>query len=69
MLIGLERPLWVVEHGRSTWEEIDRQKEHEREMSGSVGAQVTAKILKYVRKFGGFRFDPEMSYSKTAAGL
>ena len=39
VLIGLERPLWVAEHCRSSWEEIDRQKEHEREVSGAGGAQ------------------------------
>lgn len=68
VLIGLERPLWVVEHCGSSWEEIDRQKERERKAGGAKGTSAYSEFLKYVRKteVWRFRYDAEMAYPKIA---
>ena len=68
VLIGLERPLWVVQHCGSSWEEIRRQEEQERKTAGPEGGRVTEEFLKYVRKVEvwRFHFDAEMSYPRAA---
>ena len=69
VLIGLERPLWVVEHCGSSWETIRQQQDQESKAAGSDGAQVMEEFRKYVRKaeVWRFRFDAEMSYPRAAA--
>lgn len=69
VLIGLERPLWVVQRCGSSWEAIRQQQDQEGKAAGSEGAQVMDKFRKYVRKVEvwRFRFDPEMSYPRAAA--
>jgi hypothetical protein len=65
-LIGLERPLRIVQHCGSSWEAIRQQRDQEENTTGSEGARLMTEFRKYVRKVEvwRFRFDPEMSYPR-----
>ena len=66
VLIGLERPLWVVQHCGSSWEAIRQQRDDEAKAAGAAGVQAMDEFRKYIRKVDvwRFRFDPEMSYPR-----
>lgn len=64
VLIGLQRPLWVVQHCGPSWQQITDQKSEEANQTGVAGAQIQNAFQKFVRKTEAWRyqFDPAMSY-------
>lgn len=67
VLIGLQRPLWVVQHCGVSWQQIRDRKSEEAKQTGAIGAQTQSAFLKFVRKTEMWRyeFDAAMSYSLT----
>jgi hypothetical protein len=64
VLIGLERPLWVVQHCGTSWQEIKDQQSQEAKLTGTIGVATLRKFLKLIRKTEVWRyqFDARMSY-------
>ena len=69
VLIGLERPLWVVQHCGASWQEIKDQQSQEAKLTGTIGAEIQHKFLKLIRKTAMWRyqFDAGMSYPLTSS--
>lgn len=68
VLIGLERPLWVVEHCGTSWRQIDEKQTEEARLTGAVGASIQHQLRTFVRKVEvwHYSFDPGMSYPLTS---
>jgi hypothetical protein len=64
VLIGLERPLWVVERCGTSWQQISDQQSEEAKLTGDRGKQALHSLLALVRKseVWRYRFDAGMSY-------
>ncbi len=64
VLIGLERPLWVVQHCGVSWQQIAQQRSEESKVIGAAGAEAQQKMFSYIRKVEvwRYRFDPSISY-------
>ncbi|MGD0975691.1 MAG: hypothetical protein ABR866_16505 [Candidatus Korobacteraceae bacterium] len=68
VLIGLERPLWVVQHCGASWQQIKDQQSEEAKLTGAAGASTEHTLLTFVRKAEVWRyqFDADMSYPLTS---
>jgi hypothetical protein len=64
VLIGLERPLWVVQHCAVSEQQVQKLKSEEAKLTGAAGASLQRKFLSFVRKveLWPYHYEPSLSY-------
>lgn len=64
VLIGLERPLWVVQHCGVSGQQVREQKSEEAKLTGAAGANAQHSFLSLVRKIEvwPYQFEAGLSY-------